>query len=135
MATLTTYAEVVTPDLVQSKMYRAGIKKSPPGLLFADLLKQTGGVFEFQIDMSPEFRENVLRAARLTSDEELLHFASLPKVPISLEHLRHLDPRTTRVVVGIRLTYAPGESQRLGLKHEGPYDPRNTILIDNTETN
>lgn len=134
MATLTTYAEVVTPDLVQSKMYRAGIKKSPPGLVLSDLLEQTGGVFEFQIDMSPEFREDVLRVARLTSDEELLHFASLPKVPISLEHLRHLE-RTTRVVVGIRLAYSPEESQRLGLKHEGPYDPRNTILIDNTETN
>ncbi len=132
MATLTTYAQVVTPDLTQYKMYQAGIKKSPPGIPLSELLEQTTGKFEFQVEMSPGLREDVLRVARLTADERLLHYASTPAVPVSLEHLRHLDPKT-RVVVGIRLNYTMEESKQLGLKHEGPFDPQNTIFVDNSE--
>lgn len=133
MATFTTHAEVVTPDLPQYKMYEAGIKKSPPGRPLADILDFTGGVYEYKWEMSPQLREQIRQVADLTSDEDLKHYASLSWISISLEHLRHLDPQT-RVIVGVRLTYAPGESERLGLRREGPIDPRNTVLIDNTET-
>ena len=132
MATLTAYAEILTPDHIQFKAYQAGIKKNRPGVLLADLLRQTGGVYEVQLDLSPRFQEEIRQVAELTSDEELLRIASFPKAPVSLEHLRHVDPRTTRIVLGHRLSYTQEESERLGFSHEGPYDPRNTILIDNT---
>jgi|ERR1022692_5131163 hypothetical protein len=128
MATFTAYAEILTPDHTQFKAYEAGIRKNPPGLLLQDVLRQTGGVYEIELDLPEKFREQIRQVAELTSDEKLIDIASLPKAPVSLEHLRHLDPRTTRIVCGHQLTYAPGESERLGLKHEGPYDPRNTIV-------
>ncbi len=127
MATFTAYAEILTPDHIQSKAYAAGIRKSPPGILLQDILRQTGGVYEVELDLPEKFREEILKVAELTSDEKLIHIASLPKAPVSLEHLRHADPRTTRIVLGHQLTPTPEESERLGLKHEGPYDPRNTI--------
>lgn len=132
MAKFTAYAEILTPDHMQFKAYKAGIRKNPPGVLLEDLLKQTGGVYEVQFDLPVSFREELRQVAELTSDEELLHIASLPKAPISLEHFRHLDPLKTRIVLGHRLMYTPEESERLGLRHEGPYDPKNTILTHNT---
>jgi hypothetical protein len=127
MATFTTYAEILTRDDVAYKMYEAGIRKSLPGSLLQDMLKQTGGVYEIQLDLGEKFREEIRQVAELTSDQRLLEIASHPKAPVSLEQFRHVDPRTTRIVCGHVLTYEPGESEQLGLKHEGPYDPRNTI--------
>jgi hypothetical protein len=109
MATLTAYAEILTPDHIQFKAYQAGIRKNRPGVLLADLLRQTGGVYEVQLDLSPGFREEIRQVAELMSDEELLRIASLLKAPVSLEHLRHVDP-TTRIVLGHRLSYTEEES-------------------------
>lgn len=130
MARFTSYAEVLTPDHIQFKAYSAGIRKNPPGRLLADLLRKTGGAYEFQLDLPPAFRDDIRRVGELTTDQELLDIASQAKAPVSLEHLRHLDPQTTRIVFGHRLQYTPEESERLGLKHEGPYDPRNTIYVE-----
>ncbi len=131
MATLTAYAEILTPEHIQYKAYKAGIKKGLPGVVLEDILRQTGGVYEVQLDLPVRFREEIRQVAELTSDEELLHIASLPKAPVSLEHLRDVDPGT-RIVMGHRLNYTREESERLGLRHEGPYDPRTTITTENS---
>jgi hypothetical protein len=127
MATFQAYAEILTPDHAQYKMYEAGIRKNRPGILLEDLLRQTGGAYEVRHILPPEFREDLRKVAELTSDQELLRIASLPEIPISLEHFRHADPKTTRIVFGHVLEYTPEESERLGLRHKGPYDPRTTI--------
>jgi hypothetical protein len=127
MAEFTAYAEILTPDSIQYRAYAAGIKKNPPGVLLQDILEETGGTYQYEMYLTDEFRALVLKVARLTSDSRLAHIASLTKAPVPLEHLRHADPRTTRIVLGHRLNLTATESRRLGLKHEGPYDPRNTI--------
>jgi hypothetical protein len=127
MATFTAYAKVLTPDDIQYRAHEAGIVKNPPGTLLEEILDWTGGVYEVQLPLGVKLREDIRRVAELTSDEELRRIASQPTAPVSLEHLRHLDPRTTRIVLGHMLTYAEGESERLGLGHQGPYDPSKTI--------
>lgn len=126
MATFKSYAKVLTPDDIPYKAYEAGIQKNPPGRLLEEILQWTGGVYEIQFPLG-KLRGDIQRVAELTSDEELRRIASQPTAPVSLEHLRHLDPRTTLIVLGHQLTYAEGESERLGLGHQGPYDPRKTI--------
>ena len=130
MATFTTYAEVLTPEHPQMKAYQAGIKKNPPGQLLKDILQHTGGAYEITLGMSPHFQGTVRRAAQLTNDDALGRVAEQPEVIVPLAHLRHLDPDTTTIVFGFRLDYAPGEADRLGLRHEGPYDPRTTMRLD-----
>jgi hypothetical protein len=46
MATFSTYAEALRPDHVMMKMYRAGVEKRLPGVVLADVLRQTGGAYE-----------------------------------------------------------------------------------------
>lgn len=46
MATFRTYEEVLRPDHVQVKAYEAGLTCGPPGLVLADILQRTGGVYE-----------------------------------------------------------------------------------------
>ena len=46
MAKFSTYAEVLTPDHISWKAYIAGIRKSVPGVVFAEILKRTGGLYE-----------------------------------------------------------------------------------------
>jgi hypothetical protein len=130
VARFTAYAEVLTPDHIQYKAYQAGIRKNPPGRILADLLEKTGGVYEFELDLSEEFRGDIRRVAQLTGDQELLEIASRPAAPVSLEHLRHLDPQKTRIVLGHRLDYTQEESDQLQLRHEGPFDPRTTIHVE-----
>lgn len=60
------------------------------------------------------------KVAELTSDDALGRIAGQPEVIVPFEHLRHLDPETTTIVLGFRLDYAPDEADRLGLRHEGP---------------
>lgn len=126
MAVFTVYAEVLTPEHAQMKAFTRGITKKLPGQTLRDILHQTGGVYETKGHFTPEFREQIRQVAELTSDEHLSAIAELPDVPISLDHLRGLDPET-RIVSGCRLTYEPGESERLGLVETEPPDPRTTF--------
>ena len=129
MATFRTYAEVLRPDHAQVKLYEAGIRKMPPGLVLRDILGETGGAYETTTYLPPKFREHIREVAELTSDEQLLRIADLSKAPVSLEHLRHLDPQT-RIVMGCRLDVTPEESERLGRPRlELPPDPKATILV------
>lgn len=132
MATFMAYAEILTRDDVTYKMYEAGIMKRLPGSLLEEMLKQTGGVYEIELPLGEKLQEEIRQVAELTSDQRLLEIASHPKASISLEQFRHLDPRITRIICGFSLIYEPGESERLGLKHEGPYDPQKTIATDSS---
>lgn len=53
MATSRTYAEVLRPDHVQVKAYEAGLTCGPPGLILADILQRTGGVYETNVAPGP----------------------------------------------------------------------------------
>lgn len=130
MATFASYAEVLTPEHTQYKMYAAGIRKNPPGRLLSDVLAQTHGVWEIELTLPIDVQDNLRRAAELSGDRALLQIASLSKVPVSLAHLRDLNPETTRIVLGHRVTYTEDESRRLGLEHKGSFDPKSTIIVE-----
>jgi hypothetical protein len=111
MATFRTSAEVLRPDHPLMKMYRAGIEKRTPGVVLADVLRQTGGAYETTTPLTEKFREYIREVAELTADDELLRIAELPEVPVSLEDCRQLDPHT-RVVMTCRLDVTPAETPR-----------------------
>jgi len=127
MATFKAYAKVLTSDDSSMKAYEAGILKKQPGETLQNLLDRTGGAYEFKLYSPPQFREQLRQVGELTSDKHLLAISKLFEVPVSLEHLRDVDPQT-RIMVRAELLYAPGESERLGLVSEVPPDPRYTIL-------
>ena len=103
--------------------------RAEPGVVLADVLQRTGGVYETTTRLTPKFREHIREIAELTSDEELLRVSELPEVPVSLEHLRHVD-RQTRILVGYRLDVTPAESPRLRRRHGLPPDPRMMLHFD-----
>jgi hypothetical protein len=144
MANFRTYAEVLRPDHPMMKNYRAAITRRPsryrsaeieramraePGVLLGDVLQRTGGVYGTTTGLTPKFREDIRAIAELASDAELLRIAELPQVPVSLEHLRHVDPQT-RIVVGYRLDVSPAESPGLCRRLALPPDPRITLHVD-----
>jgi hypothetical protein len=63
-------------------------------VLFFDVLQQTAEAYETTTRLMPKFREDIREIAELTSDDWLLGIAELPEVPVSLGHLRHVDPQT-----------------------------------------
>jgi hypothetical protein len=113
MATFTTYAEIFTPDHPLAEKYEAGIKKSP-GLLLADVLRNSGGAYATKVGLSNRFRDEVRRLGQASGDERLLDLAAQSEVTVSLEHLRYVDPAATRVVIGYRISYTPEDNQLLG---------------------
>ena len=144
MATFRTYAEVLRPDHPMMKIYKARITwqpsayrpveveqymHAPPGVILGDVLQRTGGIYETTTGLTPKFREDLREIAGLTSDDELRRIVELPEVPVSLEHLRHLDP-LTRILVGYRLDVTPAESPRLRRRLALPPDPRITLQLD-----
>lgn len=144
MATFRTYAEVLRPDHPMMKNYKASITWLPsayrpaeierdmraePGVVLGDVLQRAGGVYETTTRLTPKFREDIREIAEVTSDDELLRIAELPGVPVSLEHLRHVDPQT-RILVGYRLDVSPAESPRLRRRLALPPDPRITLHFD-----
>ncbi|MFY9862207.1 MAG: hypothetical protein WB688_02235 [Trebonia sp.] len=106
VATFTTYAEALEPDHAQMKLYEMGTLTRLPGELLGDMLRRTGGVYGVEFPLTPEFRRDIRETAELTSDAELREIAERSAVPVSLEHLRHLDP-LTRIVLGARLWLTP----------------------------
>ncbi|HWG62367.1 MAG TPA: hypothetical protein VG253_11705 [Streptosporangiaceae bacterium] len=103
--------------------------RAEPGVVLGDVLQQTGGVCETTTRITPKFREDIREIAELTSDDWLLMIAELAEVPVSLEHLRHADPRT-RILIGYRLDVTPAESSRLRRRLALPPDPAITLHFD-----
>jgi hypothetical protein len=144
MATFRTYAEILGPDHPMMKNYEAASTWRPsryrsaeieramraePGVVLGDVLQQTAGAYETTTRLMPKFREGIRETAELTSDDQLLGIAELPEVPVSLEHLRQVDPQT-RIVIGYRLDVTPAESPRLRRRLALPPDPRITLHFD-----
>jgi hypothetical protein len=144
MATFRTYAEVLRPDHPMAKIHKAALTWRPsryrpaemdrdvraePGALLADVLQRTGGAYETTVRLMPKLREVIREIAEVTSDDDLLGIAELADVPVSLEHLRHTDPRT-RILVGYRLDVTAAESPRLRRRLALPADPAITLHFD-----
>ena len=103
--------------------------RAEPGVVLGDVLQRTGGAYETTTRLPPKLWEDLCEIAELTSDDELLRVSELPEVPVSLEHLRHVDPQT-RILVGCRLDVSPAESPRLRRRLALPPDPRMTLHLD-----
>jgi hypothetical protein len=144
VATFTTYAEVLHPDHPTMKNFKATSTWRPsryrpadieqamraePGVVLGDVLQQTGGAYETTTRLTPKLREDIREIAELTSDDQLLRIAELPEVPVSLGHLRHVDPQT-RILVGYRLDVTPAESPRLRRRMALPPDPKIMLHFD-----
>jgi len=114
MAVFRAYAKVLEPDDPEMRVYEAGLSAcpGPPGLLLADVLRRTGGVYETTTRLAPRLRDDIREVAELTSDPELLAIADLTEVPVPLGHLRGLDPQT-RIVIVKELRYEAGEGARV----------------------
>ena len=98
-------------------------------MFLQDILRETEGAYETTTELSEKFREDIREVAELISDEPLPRIADLSEVPVSLEHLRQLDPQT-RIVMGRRLDVTLEESKRLGRRLELPPDPKTTVLVE-----
>jgi hypothetical protein len=144
MATFRTYAEALGPDHPVMKIHKATLACPPsryrraeinrdmraePGVVLGDVLQRTGGVYETTTRLTPEFREDIREIAEVTSDGQLLRIAELTEVPVSLEHLRHVDPQT-RILIGYRLVVTPAESPRLRCRLVLPPGPAITLHFD-----
>jgi hypothetical protein len=103
--------------------------RAEPGAVLADVFQRTGGAYETTVRLTPKFREVIREIAEVTSDDDLLGVAELAEVPVSLEHLRHVDPRT-RILVGYRLDVTPAESPRLRRRLALPPDSAITLHFD-----
>jgi hypothetical protein len=127
MAIFRTYAEALRPDHPLAKIHKAALTWRPsrfrpadierymraePGVVLADVVQRAGGVYETTTQLTPQFREDLREIAELAADDRLLGVAERAEVPVSLEHLRHADPRT-RILIGYRLDVTAAESPRL----------------------
>ena len=114
MAIFRTYAKVLEPDDPATRIYEAGLRTCPgqPGLVLADVLRRTGGVYETTTPLPPQLRDDIREVAELTSDPELLAIADLTEVRVPLGHLRGLDP-LSRIIIGIELHYEADEGAQV----------------------
>ena len=103
--------------------------RAEPGVVLGDVLQRTGGAYETTTRLTPNSRGDIREIAELTSDSQLLRIAEFLEVPVSLEHLRHVDPKT-RIVVGYRLDVTPAESPRLRRRLALAPDPGITLHFD-----
>jgi len=115
------YAKVLESTDPSVRLYEAGVWAGcggrQPGLVLAEVLRRTGGVYETTTPLIPQLRADIREVAELTSDAELLAIAELAEVPVSLEHLRGLDPQT-RISVRAELSYEGDEGLRLSHSRE-----------------
>jgi hypothetical protein len=132
MAVFRAYAKVLEPGDPEMRLHEAGLRAcpGPPGLVLADVLRRTGGVYEATTPLPPQFRDDIREVAELTSDPELLAIADLSEVPVPLGHLRGLDPQT-RIIITAELCYEADEGARVsrGKEHRPALA---TIMPDGT---
>ncbi|RTL64033.1 MAG: hypothetical protein EKK42_26600 [Pseudonocardiaceae bacterium] len=96
------YADVFGPSHPLYKAYLAGQKKTP-GRLLSEVLEESNGKYETSIALPDKFLREVAEKAAATGNASLAAAAETALFPISLEHLRGHDPKTTRIVYGARL--------------------------------
>jgi hypothetical protein len=124
MATFRTYAEVLASDHPLMARIKVG---GPPGVVLADVLGRTSGVYETMTPLTERFRGYIRAVAELTSDGELRRVAELPEVPVSLENCRQLDPQA-RIDMFCRLDVSVAETRWWRIPPGGiPATPRSEI--------
>jgi hypothetical protein len=130
MAIFRACAKVLEPDDPSVWVYEAGLRpcSGQPGLLLGDILQRTGGIYRTTTPLTPQLRDDIREVAQLTSDAELLAIAHLTEVPVSLEHLRGLDPEA-RIVIRVSLEYEGDEGAHVR-KATGRGPALATILPD-----
>lgn len=129
MATLATYAEVVTAESLSTQLFRAGIRKSPPGMLLKDILTVSGGEYRGVVELPAPIQQHFRDIAAVSGDAEIARIADAGRLVVPLDQFQGMDPETTRIAFGYKIGVTPEESARLGLKHTGPYDPRTTLKL------
>ncbi|MGH3219433.1 MAG: hypothetical protein ACRDPY_12105 [Streptosporangiaceae bacterium] len=114
MAIFRASAKVLEPSDPSVRIYEAGLRPCPgqPGLPLSDVLRRTGGAYHTTTPLTPQLRDAIREVAQLTSDVDLLAIAQLTEVPVSLEHLRGLDPQT-RITISVSLDYEADEGTRV----------------------
>jgi hypothetical protein len=132
MAIFRAHAKVLEPSDPTMRLYEAGLRRCPgqPGLLLADVLRRTGGVWETTLPLVPRLRDDIREVAELTSDPELLAIADLTEVAVPLDHLRGLDPQT-RIIITAELRYEGDEGARVSRARENR-PALATIMSDGT---
>lgn len=135
MAIFRAYAKVLESTDPCYRLYESGVWPGcggrPPGLVLAEVLERTGGVYQTTTPLDGRLRADVRAVAELTADAELLAIAELPQVPVSLEHLRGVDPQT-RILVLAELRYEGDEGLVLSRGRGERPPPLATILSDGT---
>lgn len=133
MATFQAYAMVLERDDPSMRIYEAGLRvcPGPPGMLLADVLRRTGGIYQTTTQLMPQLRDDIREVGELTSDPELLKLAALTEVPVSLEHLRGLDLQT-RIVIRSELIYEAEERTRVSAATRQRPAALATVMPDGT---
>jgi hypothetical protein len=132
MATFRAYAKVLEPDDPTMRIYEAGLRACPgePGMPLAEVLRRSGGVYQTTTPLIPHMRDDIREVAELTSDAELLKIAEMTEVPVSLEHLRGLDPQT-RIIIRSELSYEGDEASQVSAATR-PRHALATVMPDGT---
>src|SRR5215472_7676282 len=132
MATFRAYAKVLEPDDPAMRIYEAGLRSCPgePGIPLAEVLRRSGGVYQTTTPLIAQMRDDICEVAELTSDAELLKITELTEVPVSLEHLRGLDPQT-RIIIRSELDYEGDEASRVSAATR-PRHALATVMPDGT---
>jgi hypothetical protein len=115
------YAKVLESTDPSVRLHESGVWAGcggrQPGLVLAEVLRRAGGAYETTMALAPQLRADIREVAELTSDAQLLAIAELSEVPISLEHLRGLDPQT-RILLQAELSYEGDEGSVLSHSRE-----------------
>jgi len=97
---LRTFARVVTEEMARGRE-AAGVGGNWRGRLLSDVLKETGGRFEYVLDSFPD---RVLADLHRLVDEEddpaARQLLETGRLVVPSENLRGHDPATTRVALG-----------------------------------
>lgn len=76
-------------------------------------------------------RAEIRAVAELTADTVLLAIADLTEVPVSLEHLRGIDPRT-RIIIRTEFCFETAEEGECASRVTERRPPMATIMPDGT---
>ena len=98
---LRTYAEVVTPEMV-NELAAAGSPR-PEGRLLGDVLADTGGRYVHDGDVPDRIMAGLRRHVAEVDDPAAREVLRTGRLIIPFEHLRGLDPATTRIRFGFRV--------------------------------
>lgn len=93
------HAEVVTPAMARERA--AAGSPNPDGRLLGEVLVETGGRYAYVLDsLSDRILDDLRRFVDDTGDPAAREALAQGRVVVPLEHLRGLDPASTRITMG-----------------------------------